>query len=101
MTSHAEPLYTTFKNAFVFTNFHPPLSGWYTLDRVRNSEYESTAMNDFMRSVKRSTQVLIVGVHRIDWSCKFAVSDVMKNFRFRSNFGRETFQGSHVSLSCS
>ena len=70
--------------------------------RVRNLEYETTAMNDFMRSVKHCTQVLIVGAHHcVDWSCKFANSDVMKIFRFRSNFGHETLQGSHVSLSCS
>ena len=67
--------------------------------RVRNLEYESTAMNNFMRLVKHCTHVLIVGAHCVDWSCKFANSDVMKIFRFRSNFGRETFQGSHVSLS--
>ena len=69
--------------------------------RVRNLEYESTAVNDFMRSVKHCTQVLIVGANYVDWSCKFAHSDVTKNFRFRSNFGHGTFQGSHVSLSCS
>ena len=69
--------------------------------RVHNLEYESTAMNDFMRSVKHCTQVLIVGAHYIDWSCKFAHSDVMKNVHFRSNFGHETFQGTYVSLSCS
>ena len=69
--------------------------------RVRNLEYESTAMNDFMRSVKHCTQVLIVGAHCVDRSCTFADSDIMKIFRFRSNFGHETFQGSHVSLSCS
>ena len=48
-----------------------------------------------MRSVKHCTQVLIVGAHCIDWSCKFADSDVTKNFRFRSNFGHGTFQGSY------
>ena len=39
---------------------------WYCLhrfNRVRNLEYESTAMNDFMRSVKHCTQVLIVSAH--------------------------------------
>ena len=68
-----------------------------TIARVRNLEYETTAMNDFMRSVKHCTQVLIISAHCVDWSCKFANSDVMKNFRFRSNFGCETFQGSRFS----
>ena len=72
-----------------------------TSDRVRSLEYESTAMNNFMRSVKHRTHVLIVSAHYVDWRCKFAHSDVMKNFRFRSNFGHETFQGSHGSRSCS
>ena len=61
--------------------------------RVRNLEYESTAMNDFMRSVKHCIQVLIVGARCVDWSRKFSDSDVMKNFRFRSNISHETFQG--------
>ena len=34
-------------------------------------------MNDFVRSVEHLTQVLIVGV---DWSRKFADSDVMKMY---------------------
>ena len=71
------------------------------MTRVCNLEYESTAMNDFMRSVKHCTQVLIIGAHYIDWSCMSVHSDVMKNFSFRSNFGHETFQGSHSSPSCS
>ena len=65
--------------------------------RVRNLEYESTAMNDFMCSVKHCTQVLIVGAHCVDRSCTFADSDVIKKFRFRSNFGHETFPGSRFS----
>ena len=71
--------------------------------RVRNLEYERTAMNDFMRSVKHCTQVLIVSAHCVDRSYRYmsADSDVLKDFRFRSNFGHETFQGSHGSLSCS
>ena len=77
------------------------LVGADTVLRVCNLEYESTAMNDFMRSVKDCIQVLIVGAHYVDWSCKFVHSDVMKNFSFRSNFCRETFQGSYYSLSCS
>ena len=46
--------------------------------RVRNLEYKSTAMNDFMPLMKHCTQVLIVGAHcRIHLSCTFADSDVM------------------------
>jgi len=48
--------------------------------RVCNSKYEPTAINDFMRSVKHLTQVLIVGVYCVDRSRKFADSDVMKNY---------------------
>ena len=55
--------------------------------RVCNSKYEPTSMNDFMRSVKHLTEVLIVGVYCIDRSRKFADSDVMKNLHFRSNCG--------------
>ena len=55
--------------------------------RVCNSKYEPTSMNDFMRSVKHLTQVLIVGVYCVDRSRKFADSDVMKNLHFRSNCG--------------
>ena len=40
------------------------------------TEYETTAMNDFMRSVKHCTQVLIVGAHCIDWSCKLSLPTV-------------------------
>ena len=64
----------------------PLASVQVTVARVRNLEYKSTAMNDFMRSVKHCIQVLIVGAHCIDWSCTFADSDVMKIFRFRSNY---------------
>ena len=48
------------------------------LFRVCNSKYEPTAMNDFMRSVKHLTQVLIVGAYCVYRSRKFADSDVMK-----------------------
>ena len=48
--------------------------------RVCNSKYEPTSMNDFMRSVKHLTEVLIVGVYCVDRSRKFADSDVMKNY---------------------
>ena len=58
-----------------------------TIGRVCNSKYEPTAMNDFMHSVKHLTEVLIVGVYRVDQSRKFADSDVMKNLHFRSNCG--------------
>ena len=34
--------------------------------RVCNSKYEPTAMNDFMRSVKHLTQVLIVSAYCVD-----------------------------------
>ena len=55
--------------------------------RVCNSKYEPTSMNDFMRSVKHLTEVLIVGVYCVDRGRKFADSDVMKNLHFRSNCG--------------
>ena len=73
----------------------------HTMGRVCNLEYESIAINNCMHSVKHCTHVLIMGAHCVDWSCKFAHSDLLKNFRFPSNFGRKTFEGSHVSLSCS
>ena len=38
----------------------------FTQSRVRNSEYKSTAMKDFMRSVKHCTQFLIIGAHCVD-----------------------------------
>ena len=58
--------------------------------RVRNLEYESTAMNNFMRSVKHCTQVQIVGTHSVDWSCMSANSDVMQKFSFPVKFWRCT-----------
>ena len=58
-----------------------------TYNRVCNSKYEPTSMNDFMRSVKHLIQVLIVCVYCVDRSRKFADSDVMKKLHFRSNCG--------------
>ena len=74
---------------------HLALHGY--IYRVHNLEYESTSMNNFMRSVK----LTIVGAHCVDWSCTISDSDIMKIFCFQSNFGRKTFKISPVSLSCS
>ena len=47
--------------------------------RVRNFEYESTAINDFIRSVQHRIQVLIVGAHCVDWSYRpYAIPHVIK-----------------------
>ena len=61
-------------------------------DRVCNSKYEPTSMNDLMRSVKHLTQVLIVGVYCVDQSRKFADSDGVTG-----NLIARKYRGVHIS----